>query len=114
MSRQELVNGDAGLSFRNKANDNFEELYGFQSTGLLYLGILSVPGDGIPATRPGGGSYEAGDYWLITVAGTYSTVACEQYDSLILNENESTWEACRRPERNNPIQHGFRKVYFSI
>jgi hypothetical protein len=96
--RQVLSNGDTGLSFRSKANDNFEELYTELTVSLLYLGVLtsSESGSGnFPATRPAGDSYADGDWYYIADDGSYfapgGTVTCYEGDMLIRNQN-STWE----------------------
>ena len=96
--RLELVNGDTALSFRNKINDNFEEVYEELTVSLEYLGVLtsSEAGSGnFPATRPAGGAYEDGDWYYIRDDGSYfapgGTVVCYEGDMLIRNQN-SIWE----------------------
>jgi len=90
MARETLVNGETGLSIRNKLNAMMQEIYEDLIAGLNYLGALET-GDSVT------GSPAAGDYYL--VVDSYSGTPCygqsdvttvQRHDMLIYNGSD--WE----------------------
>jgi len=78
MARQELANGDSGLSVRTKLNDMLREIYTDLVSGLTFLGILET-GDSVT------GSPSQGDFYIVENAATYGGIVCVQYDAIFYN-----------------------------